>query len=291
MTARLSPISTSRAGLLAHLDKLPGKVAVGNPHGDVTLYQFYDLNCPYCREAAADIDALVHSDAKLKLIFVPYAVLSVHSVRGAMVEVAAAKQLSPAQYLDFHKRIYASRGTIDGARGARRRQRHGPRCARSWRLPPTPKRRSTSCARTPTFGGEAGLAATPAYVIDGVAIVGHPGLKPLQTVIAAVRGCGKVVCSMAARDLADRRASAGCRRRKTIAKGFFDYQRFRVTLADGVHTREVVRAGRVVGGAAVDLARGEIVMIRQFRLAAHLANGNGETRRDCGRPGRARREL
>ena len=84
----------------------------------MTLLQFYDLNCPYCREAAADIDALVRSDEKLKLVFVPYAVLSVASVRGAMVEIAAAKQLTPEQYLDFHKRIYANRGTIDGAAGA-----------------------------------------------------------------------------------------------------------------------------------------------------------------------------
>jgi ADP-ribose pyrophosphatase len=81
---------------------------------------------------------------------------------------------------------------------------------------------------------------------------------------------------MAERDLADRRASAGVSPPETIAKGFFNYQRFRVTLADAVHTREVVRAGRVAAVLPVDLARGEIVMIRQFRLAAHLANGNGE---------------
>jgi len=81
---------------------------------------------------------------------------------------------------------------------------------------------------------------------------------------------------MAARGLADRRASAGVSPPETIAKGFFNYQRFRVTLADAVQTREVVRAGRVAAVLPVDLARGEIVMIRQFRLAAHLANGYGD---------------
>ena len=60
-----------KPGFAARLDKLPGKVAVGNLNGDVTLMQFYDLNCPYCREAAADIDTLVRSDNKLKLVFVP----------------------------------------------------------------------------------------------------------------------------------------------------------------------------------------------------------------------------
>ena len=166
---------------------------MGNLNGDVTLMQFYDLNCPYCREAAADIDALVRSDNKLKLVFVPYAVLSVASVRGAMIEIAAAKQLTPEQYLDFHKRIYANRGTIDGAEGSRGRQGYG---ARPEKLAGVANTEATLniLRDNATFGGEAGLAATPAYVIDGVAIVGHPGLKPLQSVVRPVRACGKVVC-------------------------------------------------------------------------------------------------
>ena len=177
----------------ARLDKLPGKVAVGNLNGDVTLTQFYDLNCPYCRQAAADIGALVRSDKKLKLVFVPYAVLSVQSVRGAMIEIAAAKQLTPEQFLEFHHRIYAERGIIDAPKVLA--------VAKDMDLDPQKLAAVANTEATldilrenATFGGDAGLVATPAYIIDGVAIVGHPGLKPLQAVIAAVRACGKVVC-------------------------------------------------------------------------------------------------
>src|SRR4051812_30266350 len=52
--------------LMAQLEKLPGLVSVGNPTGDVTMYQFYDLNCPFCREAARDVDDLMKSDRDLK---------------------------------------------------------------------------------------------------------------------------------------------------------------------------------------------------------------------------------
>jgi protein-disulfide isomerase len=45
-----------------------------------------------------------------------------------------------------------------------------------------------------SFGSAARLIATPAYIINGVVILGHPGLKPLQAVIKSVRACGKVVC-------------------------------------------------------------------------------------------------
>jgi protein-disulfide isomerase len=181
------------ADLSARLAKLPGQVAVGNLQGDVTLLQFYDLNCPYCREAAADVDALVRADNKLKLVFVPYAVLSLQSVQGALVEIAAAKELTPEKFLEFHCRIYAGRGLIDGARVLAAAQDVG-----------LDQQKLAGAANTETtldilkdnanFGTAAKLAATPAYVINGVAILGHPGLKPLQGVIHSVRACGKVVC-------------------------------------------------------------------------------------------------
>ena len=81
---------------------------------------------------------------------------------------------------------------------------------------------------------------------------------------------------MAAPDLADRAAPAKLSAPERPVKGFFDYQRFQVTLPAGPQTRDVVRAGKVVALLPLDLERGEVVMIRQFRPAAHLANGKGE---------------
>jgi protein-disulfide isomerase len=44
------------------------------------------------------------------------------------------------------------------------------------------------------LGDELGLKATPAYIVQGVAILGHPGLEPLRKLVASVRACNKVVC-------------------------------------------------------------------------------------------------
>lgn len=180
-------------GLADRLAKLPAQMPVGNLQGDVTLIQFYDLNCPYCREAARDVDALVREDKKLKLVLVPYAVLSVQSVQGALIEVGASKSLTPEQYLDFHKQLYAGRGLIDGPRALAVAGEFG-----------LDKEKVAAVSNTETtldmlranadFGTAAKLGVTPAYVIGGVAILGHPGLKPLQAVVAAMRACGKVVC-------------------------------------------------------------------------------------------------
>jgi ADP-ribose pyrophosphatase len=68
---------------------------------------------------------------------------------------------------------------------------------------------------------------------------------------------------------------------QTLARGFRTYDRFSVTLresaaAETIFEREVLRSGSVVGVLPVDFVRGQIVLIRQFRLGGHLALGRGE---------------
>jgi ADP-ribose pyrophosphatase len=81
---------------------------------------------------------------------------------------------------------------------------------------------------------------------------------------------------MAPRDLADRPADATLSQPESFGQGFFRYERYRLTLEGAAQAREVVRAGKVAAVLPLDVERGEIVLIRQFRLAAHLANGRGE---------------
>jgi ADP-ribose pyrophosphatase len=75
---------------------------------------------------------------------------------------------------------------------------------------------------------------------------------------------------------ADREADVALSPPEDLAKGFFGYQRYRLTVDGDTQTREVVRAGKVAAVLPVDIVRDEIVLIRQFRLPAHLANGKGD---------------
>ncbi len=68
---------------------------------------------------------------------------------------------------------------------------------------------------------------------------------------------------------------------EVLGKGFREYHRYRYTLAGDdpardARTHDLIRFGHIVGVLPVDIIRGEVVLIRQFRLAAHLANGKGE---------------
>jgi ADP-ribose diphosphatase len=77
-------------------------------------------------------------------------------------------------------------------------------------------------------------------------------------------------------ELADRPADVALSPPEPLAKGFFEYRRYRLTLHGAAQTRDVVLAGKVVAVLPIDPARDEIVLIRQFRLPAHLANGRGD---------------
>ena len=82
-------------------------------------------------------------------------------------------------------------------------------------------------------------------------------------------------------EIADRAAQVTLDAPELLAKGFRDYRRYRLSLTgdDGARieqTRDVLDGGRVIAVLPVDLVRDVIVLIRQFRLPAHLGNGQGD---------------
>jgi ADP-ribose diphosphatase len=81
--------------------------------------------------------------------------------------------------------------------------------------------------------------------------------------------------------IADREAELTLEGPTLIGRGFMRYERYELSIDRGgepalVQQRDVLRASRVAAVLPVDLARGQLVLIRQFRLAAHLATGRGE---------------
>jgi ADP-ribose pyrophosphatase len=77
--------------------------------------------------------------------------------------------------------------------------------------------------------------------------------------------------------IADEPADVVIAGREVVAGGFRPYERVRTRRAnEDAQTRDLLRAGPAMAVLPIDLARGEVVLIRQFRVAAHLANGKGD---------------
>ena len=77
-------------------------------------------------------------------------------------------------------------------------------------------------------------------------------------------------------DLSDAAVEVELSEPESRGGGFYRYERYRVKLDGAAFERDAIRVGRVVVILAVDLDRDEIVLIRQFRLGAHLALGKGD---------------
>jgi protein-disulfide isomerase len=179
--------------LESQIEELPGIVTVGNPHGDVTLVEFYDLNCPFCRKAAPDLAALVKADDELKLVLVPFPVLGVPSIQAGRVELALARLATPPQFYEFHHRIYAGRGVVDGARTLAVAKQMGFPIDRLTKAADEEAITQAMIAHV-RLGNSMGLSATPAFVIKGAAILGYPGKKTLANIVKSIRTCDQVTC-------------------------------------------------------------------------------------------------
>lgn len=190
-----SPVANHRVPveLESQLDGLAGTAVVGNPRGDVTLVEFYDLNCPYCRKAADELHSLVAADDELKLVLVPLPILSRASVEAGRVELAAMTMLDAKTFFAFHQKLFASRGVVNGARALATAKSFGldPKAVVQKANEPAITQQMIAHVR---LADAMGLAATPSYVVKGVAIVGHPGKAALEGVIRSIRRCDKVAC-------------------------------------------------------------------------------------------------
>ena len=87
----------------------PDDLVQGNPNGDVTLVEFFDYRCPYCKEVEPSLDALLKEDGKLRIVYKEFPILGEASVYATHVALAAKKQ---GKYAEFHRAMMATKGNI-----------------------------------------------------------------------------------------------------------------------------------------------------------------------------------
>jgi protein-disulfide isomerase len=136
---------------------------------------------------------MVEKDPNLRLVLVPFPVLGIASIMGGRVELAVAKLGTSKQFYDFHRKIYAQRGTIDGDRALAVARSLG--FDQKALLSAGNGDDITEIMKNHlNLGNSLGLAATPSFVIDGVALLGYPGRDRLRAIVNAANTCGKVMC-------------------------------------------------------------------------------------------------
>ncbi len=94
------------------LEQDPNAPVIGNPEGDVTVVEFFDYNCPYCKRAAPELEALIAADDNIRVVFREWPILGDGSVFAARAALAARKQ---GKYEAFHWEMMELRGRAEEA--------------------------------------------------------------------------------------------------------------------------------------------------------------------------------
>jgi protein-disulfide isomerase len=84
----------------------PNDPVGGNPDGTITLVEFFDYNCSYCKRAADTVKALTEANPNLRVVYKEWPILAETSVTAARVSLAIS-ELYPDQYQAFHDAILA----------------------------------------------------------------------------------------------------------------------------------------------------------------------------------------
>jgi len=163
------------------------QVTLGNPKGDVTMVEFFDYNCGYCKKALGDMLTLLKTDPNLKVVLKEYPVLGPGSLEAAQVAVAARMQdKTGKKYLDFHQRLLGGRGPADKAHALAAAKDAGFDMARLEKDLASDEVRET-LKESMKVADAIGLNGTPSYIIGSDVVVGAQGFDVLKEKVDAAR--------------------------------------------------------------------------------------------------------
>jgi len=109
-TASLQENSRRIAAYRDQIFSDPRSPVAGNPAGDVTIVEFFDYHCSYCKTVSGPLDRLLAEDKGVRLVLKEYPILAKDSVVAARAALAAAAQ---GKYWEFHQALMAHRGKFD----------------------------------------------------------------------------------------------------------------------------------------------------------------------------------
>ena len=154
-----------------------GSAWTGNPQGDVTLVEYFDYNCGYCRGTLPVLRQLVQRDPKLRIVYRELPILAESSRSGARASLLAAAQ---GKFAAFHDALYAG-GPVSDATIAAAARRAGVDLAPAAGFT---ARADAEIARNMETAAKLGMSGTPAWVVGDRVLA---GMLPIEQIEAAIR--------------------------------------------------------------------------------------------------------
>jgi protein-disulfide isomerase len=159
----------------------------GNPAGDITMVEFMDYRCGYCKQAFAEVDQLVQGDGNIRFIVKEFPILGEQSTLAAQFAIAVKNLHGPAVYADIHEALMTMRADIS--------PESLTRLAETFDLDPAPvfvamsgPEVAAELDANAALGNALQISGTPTFVMDDQMLRGYVPLDQMQQIVATVRG-------------------------------------------------------------------------------------------------------
>ncbi len=159
-----------------------GSAWAGNPQGDVTIVEYFDYNCGFCRSSLPTIAKLIESDPKLRIVFRELPILSEESRTAARLSLVAAER---GRFQQFHAAMYAG-GSISDVSMAQAMRAAGLDAQLVQQAVAAP-RIDAEIDQNIAVARQLGMTGTPSWVIGDHVVSAALPIEELQREIAKVR--------------------------------------------------------------------------------------------------------
>jgi protein-disulfide isomerase len=162
---------------------------IGNPEGDVTIVEFFDYNCGFCKRAMADMDRVIAADPDVRFVLKEFPILGPDS-QAAHVVSMAFQAISPENYGDFHRDLMNVEGRANEAAAIRIALEHGAEEEELRQAMQDPAIME-AFERTYTLANRLQVTGTPSYVIGEEVVFGAQGSEVLFEMVELARSNGE----------------------------------------------------------------------------------------------------
>lgn len=166
-----------------------GSYIGGNPDGDVTLVEFFDYNCTYCKQSFAGINLLLEADKNLKIVMYELPILAQSSLTAARASLAAKIQ---NKYWEFHSATISHQGTLTDDAVFAYAVKLGLNIEKL-KIDMVSVETENALVESAQLAEALEVNGTPAFIIDGKLFPGAIGFENMLAVIADSRAAKAAV--------------------------------------------------------------------------------------------------
>ncbi|WP_284727881.1 DsbA family protein [Sphingomonas psychrolutea] len=167
-------------------------IALGNPNGDVTIVEFFDYNCGYCKRALSDMEDILAKDKNVRFVLKEFPILGPESAAAHKVSDAFRK-IAPEKYGDFHRALLGAQGRADEGSALEVAESLGV-SEEQIRKMMAESPNDASVKETYQLATSLGITGTPSYIVGDEAVFGAIGAEAIGQKLANVRSCGQTTC-------------------------------------------------------------------------------------------------